>query len=95
MQETATAVFADRITCVFRNLVESMTKFTLETRNCQKLAFLTWYRNHKNCTEHREDHEEHRVNSNGTVNTAVECVLMIAPKILRLGEILRYVSCYI
>jgi hypothetical protein len=25
MQETATAVFAERITCVFRNLVESMT----------------------------------------------------------------------
>ena len=36
------------------------------------------------CTEHRE---EHGVNSNGTVNTAVECVLMIAPQILRLGDI--------
>ena len=36
MQEIVTDVFAEHITCVIRNLVESMTKFTLETHNCKK-----------------------------------------------------------
>ena len=34
-----------------------------------------------------KDHEEHGVNSNGTVNTAVEYVLIIAPLILIVREV--------